>query len=83
MFLLAKKRDECCYKVDYGERCGGERTFPLAKEKDEDGYKADYDEMGVDRGCFCWTRKALRAVIKRIMVRGVWTEGVSVGQKNG
>lgn len=55
MFLLAKKRDEGGYKVDHGERGGGERTFPLAKEKDEGGYKADYDEMGVDRGCFCWT----------------------------
>ena len=57
--------------------------FLLVKEKDEGGYKADYDERGVDRGCFCWTRKGLRVVIKRIMVRGVGRAGVSVGQGNG
>ena len=77
-FCWRWKKDECSYKADYGERGGGERTFPLAKEKDEGGYKADYDETGVDRGCFCWTRKGLRAVIKRTVVRGVEREGVSV-----
>ena len=57
--------------------------FLLVKEKDEGSYKADYDERGVDRGCFCWSRKGMRAVIKRTMKRGVWTEVVSVGQGKG
>ena len=55
----------------------------MVKERDEGGYKADYEERGVDRGCFCWSRKRMRVAIKRTMMRRVWIEGVSAGQGKG